>query len=662
MIPIHKRALLVLLLAIPVVAAAQGFNLFAPSTTEPTFLDPDQVFRVEPPAVVDGIVRVRGEIEPGYYVYRHRLSLEADGAEIPIRLPAGQPMTDEFFGETEVYRDALDFAVGETPASTATLHWQGCADAGLCYPPQTMSLELPGVPTPADVAAPASVASASMSQADVGTIDQAPADSGSTEAAPEPAPTPAPAPAPQLAAAGQQAPAAGPTQAASDSDPASSTALADDQAFAQRLTDSGPAMAALVFFGLGLLLTFTPCVLPMIPIVSSLVVGGRPSPGRALMLSTAYVLPMALTYAALGVAAGLSGANLQATLQNPWLLGAFALMFVVLAMAMFGAFELQLPAWLRNRLDRASRGRQGGTLAGAAALGVLSAVLVGPCMTAPLAGALLYIGQSGDPVVGGVALFALGLGMGVPLLLIAVFGARVLPAPGPWMERVKAAFGFMLLGMAVYMVSRVLPGSVSLALWGAWLLVVAIGLVAFAADAAPGSVRRWGSRSAAAVAGVWAVAMMFGGASGATDPWRPLQPLAGGVATAAPIARTPAYVQAKSAEDVDRRIAEASARGEWTLVDFYADWCVSCHVIEREVFGDPRVAARLARMQVLRPDVTANDAVDRELMQAWQVVGPPTLMLVGPDGREVRALRTVGEISADRFLERLEQVGAGEEA
>lgn len=246
--------------------------------------------------------------------------------------------------------------------------------------------------------------------------------------------------------------------------------------------------------------------------------------------------------------------------------------------------------------------------------------------------------------------------------MIAVFGAKVLPAPGPWMERVKAAFGYMLLGMAVYMVSLFLPASVSLALWGAWLLIVSIGLVAFAADASPGTVRRWGSRSAAAVLAVWAVAMMFGGASGATDPWRPLQPLAGSVATASePAVGTPDYVAAKSTDDVAWRLAEAGARGEWTLVDFYADWCVSCHIIEREVFGDPRVAARLARIQVLRPDVTANDAVDQELMKTWQVVGPPTLMLIGPDGREARALRTVGEISADQFLERLEQVGAGDE-
>src|SRR5690606_15983489 len=217
------------------------------------------------------------------------------------------------------------------------------------------------------------------------------------------------------------------------------------------------------------------------------------SPMRALALSTAYVLPMALTYSALGVAAGLSGANVQAALQSPWLLGAFALLFVVLAAAMFGAFELQLPAWLRDRLDRASRGQAGGTLAGAATLGVLSAVLVGPCMTAPLAGALLYIGQSGDPVTGGLALFTLGLGMGIPLLLIAVFGARVLPAPGPWMERVKAGFGFVLLGMAVYMAGRALPAPVTLALWGAWLMGVAAALLAFASGAVHGPLRQWGS-------------------------------------------------------------------------------------------------------------------------------------------------------------------------
>lgn len=647
---IPMRALLLLLLALPFASAAQVFDLFAPAASETTFLDPEEVFRVDPPVVSGDTVRVTAQIEPGYYVYRHRLSMDADGAEIPLGLPPGERITDEFFGETEVYRETLEFDVGSASGGAVTLHWQGCADAGICYPPQTMALTLPEVPGGAVAGSSTRTAAAAASQATAAAesvADETARGADSSEAV-----------------SGDAAPAAAPAEPVSAAAvPPETPALAEDQAFAQRLTDSGPAMAALVFFGLGLLLAFTPCVLPMIPIVSSLVVGGRPSPGRALMLSTAYVLPMALTYAALGVAAGLSGANLQATLQNPWLLGAFALLFVVLAMAMFGAFELQLPAWLRNRLDRASRGQQGGTLAGAAALGVFSAVLVGPCMTAPLAGALLYIGQSGDPVVGGVALFALGLGMGVPLLLIAVFGARVLPAPGPWMERVKAAFGFMLLGMAVYMVSRVLPGSVSLALWGAWLLVVAIGLVAFAADAAPGSLRRWGSRSAAAVAGVWAVAMMFGGASGASDPWRPLQPLAGGLAAAAPVsAGTPDYVEAKSVDDVARRIAEAGARGQWTLVDFYAGWCVSCHVIEREVFGDPRVAARLARMQVLRPDVTANDPVDRELMQAWQVVGPPTLMLVGPDGREVRALRTVGEISADRFLERLEQVGAGEEA
>ena len=644
MYSIFRNAVLLLLLATPLGTPAQGFDLFQPPALDAGFLEANEVFQVEPPGLVDGQVRLQARIAPGYYLYRHRLKLVADGNEIPLSLPRGQAMSDEFFGDTEVYRDTLQFALGATSAATATLHWQGCADAGICYPPQTLALALPpraeteraGTSSAAEAPAPAPPSTPTTTTTTTTTTPSVP-----------PAPvTTAPSP-PAFAAT------APPTTASTG------TALAEDQAFAQRLAASGPVAAALVFFGLGLLLAFTPCVLPMIPIVSSLVVGGRPSPMRALALSTAYVLPMALTYSALGVAAGLSGANVQAALQSPWLLGAFALLFVVLAAAMFGAFELQLPAWLRDRLDRASRGQAGGTLAGAATLGVLSAVLVGPCMTAPLAGALLYIGQSGDPVTGGLALFTLGLGMGIPLLLIAVFGARVLPAPGPWMERVKAGFGFVLLGMAVYMAGRALPAPVTLALWGAWLMGVAAALLAFASGAVHGPLRQWGSRTAAAVLAVWAVAMILGGASGAVDPWRPLQPLA-----AAPVASTvptPRYTAVKSTGDVSRKLAEAGRRGQWTLVDFYADWCVSCHVIEREVFGDPAVAARLARMQVLRPDVTANDARDRELMSEWGVAGPPTLMLVGPDGRERRDLRTVGEIGPAQFLERLDQAGAGEE-
>ena len=599
-----RRWALFALLLIPFAAFAQALSPFNGGVSQPEFLEAREVFTIESVQAADGATRVRGVIAPGYYLYRHRLKLEAGGVEVPMALPPGLPQTDEFFGDTEVYRDGIDIEIEAAPAGAATLHWQGCADAGICYPPQRLELELPA--------------------SGAGT-----------------------------AASGAAAQAAG---APSD--------LAEDQAFAQRLSDSGLAAAALVFFGLGLLLAFTPCTLPMVPIVSSLVLGGHPTPRRALGLSAAYVLPMALTYAALGVAAGLSGANLQAALQNPWLLGGFAVLFALLALSMFGAFELQLPAWLSERLDRASRGRAGGTVAGAATMGVLSALLVGPCMTAPLAGALLYIGQAGNPVTGGVALFALGLGMGLPLLLIAMFGARVLPKPGVWMVRVKAAFGFVLLALAVSTLGRAVAAPVAVALWGAWLLAVATGLMALAVQAGPGLLQRWGPRGAAAISAVWGVAMMLGGASGAEDPWRPLQSWAGGGAAASPVslagAPVPDYVQVKTRQDVAQRLAAAGARGEWTLVDFYADWCVSCHVIEREVFGDPEVAATLARMQVLRPDVTANDAADQALMREWAVAGPPTLLLIGPDGRERRELRTVGEIEAGAFLERLQRAGAGE--
>lgn len=588
------RAMLATGALLPFGVQAQGLDAFGGRA--PDFLEARDVFHVEVVGRAGDSVRIRAVIAPGYYVYRHRLRLEANGTALPLVSPRGQPKTDEFFGTTEVYRDAVEFEALGAHASTATLHWQGCADAGICYPPQTLRLALP-------------------------------------------------------AAAGPAAPAA-----SVESTPVSPS-LAEDEALARRLAGGGIAAAVAVFFGLGVLLAFTPCTLPMVPIVSSVVLGGRPSPRRALVLSFAYVLPMALAYAGLGVAAGLSGANLQAALQQPWLLGGFAVLFVVLALAMFGAFELQLPAWLRDRLDRAGRGQAGGTFAGAAAMGLLSALLVGPCMTAPLAGALLYIGQSGDPVTGGAALFALGLGMGLPLLLIAGFGARVLPKPGPWMTRVKAGFGFVLLALAVSMAGRAVPAPVALALWGAWLLTVAAGLMALGSLAGAGPLQRWAPRGIAAIVSIWAVAMMLGGAAGATDPWRPLETLAREVAPVAAPGPTTAFVQVKSEGDVARLVAEAGTRGQWTLVDVYADWCVSCHVIEREVFGDPQVANALARMQVLRPDVTANDATDRALMRAWQVAGPPTLLLIGPDGRERRELRTVGEIDAEAFLERLRAAG-----
>ncbi len=604
--PSYRRALAVLLLSSVLGTAWAGslFPAWSGQDTGSEFLDVEEVFVPGAPVHDGSQWRIEAEVAEGYYVYRHALrAQDASGAEVALSLPPGMARHDEFFGDTEVYLPpGMTLGVPGDAAGPLTLHWQGCAEAGICYPPQTLTVDLPGA-----------------------------------SAAP--------------------APASGVDSAAAP--PAVAAELADDQAAAARLASLGPVAGALLFLGFGLLLTFTPCVLPMIPIVSSMVVGSGAGPKRALLLTGSYVLAMAATYAAVGVAAGLAGANLQAALQSPWLLGSFAALFLVLAASLFGAFELRMPAALANRIHGASSGRQGGSLGGAAVLGLLSALLVGPCMTAPLAGALLYIGQTGSAVTGGVALFALGLGMGLPLMLIAVFGARILPRPGPWMERVRRVFGFVMAAMAIYMLDRFLPGPMGLMLWGAWALGIAVGLFAWARALPADGRSAWPLRFAAVFAGLWSTLMLVGAAAGGDSALRPLERFGTAIAsTSAAAPATPDYVAAKSIADVDARIAEASARGEWTLIDFYADWCVSCHVIEREVFGDPAVAARLAQMQVLRPDVTANDALDRELQRHWQVPGPPSLILVGPDGEERRAQRTVGDVNASGFLARLDAAGA----
>lgn len=609
---IARAAFIFCCLALGAPTASAG--LFS-SGAEPEFLDAADVFTLEEPRQEGDEYVVAGRIADQYYVYRHSLKLlDAQQNDVALHLPAGTPKHDEFFGDTEIYMgNAARLRFTANAAGPLTLHWQGCAEAGICYPPQTIQIKVAAGALATGGREGGSVSAATpASEASKGGVDLA--------------------------------------------NMSSAAIVAEDQAAAQRLADLGPVAGTLLFFGFGLLLAFTPCTLPMIPIVSTMVVGSQAKPRRAFALSLSYVLAMAGTYAGVGVAAGLAGANLQAMLQSPWLLGSFAALFLLLASSLFGLFELQLPSALMNRVDSAGRGRSGGSIGGAAALGFLSALLVGPCMTAPLAGALLYIGQTGSAVQGGLALFALGLGMGLPLLVIAVFGARVLPKPGAWMDRVRVAFGYVMVGMAVMMLDRFLPGTVSLVLWGAWILSLAIGLVAWAQAVAVRYRLAWALRSVAVFAGLWSVLMLVGAASGGVSVLQPLAHL-GGAAPAVASVVTPNYVSAKTVADVDARLAQAAVAGQWTLIDFYADWCVSCHVIERNVFGDPGVASRLAAMQVLRPDVTRNDAVDRALLKHWGVMGPPTLIFVGPDGTERRDLRVVGEIDVRGFLERLKAGG-----
>lgn len=556
-----------------------------PAQAQQDFLQSDEAFRLTTTQQADGQIRLRWDISPGYYLYRQQMAVDSEPAGLVQSAvwPSGVLKTDETYGESEVYFDAVEVLLTAPQAQALSVRWQGCAEAGLCYPPQTQRVNL----------------------ASQNLIER--------------------------------------------------SALGEDQALADRLSNLSLGWMLGVFFGLGLLMTFTPCVLPMVPILSSLIAGSGANTRRGFVLSTAFVLPMALTYAAVGAAAALAGANLQAVLQNPWMLGVFGLIFVMLALAMFGFYELQLPVALRQRLNTVSQGQRGGTLVGAAMMGVLSALLVGPCMTAPLAGALLYIGNTGDVWTGALVLFALGMGMGVPLLLVGTLGAKMLPRPGAWMNRVKSLFGFVLLGTAILFMARVLPASLTLGLWGALLLAMAFSLGAMAHQLVTDR-GRLTSRYLALLLGLWGGAMVIGAAGGSHDPLQPLSFSArAGTLPAESLEKDfmTQFKPAKTQQALAALVAEAGQRGQWTLVDFYADWCVSCKVIEREVFGDPRVQQALANMQLIRPDVTANDAQDQALMREHQILGPPTLMLIGPEGQERRAERMIGELGVDEFLARL---------
>lgn len=578
---------------------------------EEEFLHPDEAFKYSVEATAEGDVYVSWRIAPHYYLYKHQLDVADDNGSLITRWPDGEFIEDEFFGRSEVFFNEVTVQVEPGDASHLTLRWQGCAEAGLCYPPQE-----------ATVAVPAPGSSGGFLDGLFGTNTNALSSSASV----------APVPAAPVSDQGE------------------------DQRLAERLAAGNVAWAVAAFFGLGLLLVFTPCVLPMLPVLSSLVVGSE-SRGRsaAFILSMAYVVPMAFAYAVMGVVAAMAGANLQAVLQQPAVLAVFAGVFVLLAAAMFGLYELQLPAWLRDCLNNMSQKQQGGTLWGAALMGVLSAILVGPCMTAPLAGALLYIAESGNVWFGGVTLFALGLGMGAPLVLAMTLGAGFLPKPGGWMNGVKVVFGFMLLGLAIWFVQRVVPGYVVLALSG--LLGIAMAYTLWHSSRSEGLAQHPAAavlRATALCLGVWSTLMVVGGAAGSKDPIRPLH---GIVATGGSVDVESNFMSRfhtmTTEAELDRALAQAQQDGRWAIVDYYADWCISCHVIEREVFGNAEVQAALDNVVLLRPDVTAPGKDSQALLNKYGILGPPTILFIAPNGEERRGQRVVGELSARAFLDRL---------
>ena len=424
---------------------------------------------------------------------------------------------------------------------------------------------------------------------------------------------------------------------------------------------SHPLRAIAAFFVAGLLLAFTPCVFPMVPILSGIIVGQgeRLTTMRAFWLSLIYVLAMAVTYTVAGVLAGLFGQNLQAVFQNPWILSGFVLIFILLALSMFGFYELQLPGRLQTRLAEASNQQQGGQLWGVAVMGFLSALIVGPCVAPPLMAALIVIGSSGDAMLGGAALFSLSMGMGLPLIVFGVSAGKLVPRAGAWMDAIKAVFGVGLLALAIWMLERILPGVIIMLLWG--VLAIACGIYLGALERIePGSSgwkRLW--KSMGIVLLVFGILEMVGAAAGG-DYW--LRPLDGirSNSSGATVEKHAAFRRIKSVEDLEQALTQTRAGGRAAMLDFYADWCVECKRMERNTFPDETVAVLLERFQLLQTDVTANDDVDQELMRSFGIIGPPAILFFDRDGAEMTAYRLVGYFDPEEFTAHLQQVLAAQ--
>ena len=580
-------------LALALVAPALGQLKLGGSADD--LLEPEKAFRFSARVLDAAAIEVRYAIADGYYMYRDRFKFAAAG-DVRLgapELPRGIKHKDEFFGEVETYRKEvrIRLPVAGRGRLDLTVTSQGCADIGVCYVPMESrsTLQLTGLEGP------------SLS-------------TGPRELADEPR----------------------------------FSIFASDIDIA-RLFEGNVALVLASFFVLGLLLTFTPCVLPMVPILSGIIAGeGRDlSKPRAAALSGAYVLGMALTYAAAGVAAASSGVLIAAALQNAWVLGGFAVVFVVLAFSMFGFYELRLPGLLHQRLHGAHQQLRGGRILSVAAMGALSAIIVSPCVAAPLAGALLYISQTRDVLLGGSALLVMALGMGVPLMAVGVFEGAVLPKAGAWMEGVRKFFGVLLLAVALWIITPVLPDAALMLAWAA--LLIGSGIFLRALDPLPAAASGWWRlwKGAGVMLLIAGVALLAGMLAGNRDPLRPLAGIVG--PAAAPAAPLPG-VRVASLGELDQRLR---APGRPVMLDFYADWCVSCKEMEKYTFSDPRVRAVMDGMLLLQADVTEGTQGDRALLKRFSLFGPPGIVFFDAHGEEIKGMRVIGYQNAERFLKSL---------
>lgn len=562
-----------------------------------TFLPPDQAFGLEVSSCDERTLIAGFRVTPGYYLYRNKVTFELTDSNGKIgrtTLPPGEIKDDPNFGKIEVYHQSFQAKIELESVNLAQplsllATYQGCSENGLCYPPINKTVVV------------------SLSQ----TVCVAPA--------------------------------------ATVDEPAN-----EDGRIAKVLQQGNFWLVISFFFGAGLLLAFTPCVFPMVPILSGIIVGhGHKITHRhAFLLSLAYVLGMALTYAAAGMAAGLSGELISNALQTPWVLGSFATLFVILSLSMFGLYELQLPSALQSRLTETSNHLHGGHFGGVFAMGALSAIIMSPCVAAPMAGALLYIGKTHDALLGGSALFALALGMGLPLLLIGTSAGALLPRAGAWMESVKRIFGVMMLGVAIWIVSPLLSISLQMGLWAALLILSAMFLRVL--DALPPNASGWRKlwRGIGVLMLMLGAAYLVGALSGARDIFRPLGALGH---TQADIPTSLPFERIKSLAELDARIA--NAQGKRVMLDFYADWCVSCKEMERFTFADPQVRAKLKDVVLLQADVTANDDDDKALLKRYTLFGPPATLFYDGQGKELSDFRVTGFQNAELFLRSLAAAG-----
>lgn len=588
--------LLLLSVSLPLFAA-EGFNLLDSLGGEDDILDPDDAFQVSYDSQ-PGLFKVNWVIAEGHYLYRDKMQISTDEATVIAKslvLSAGEAKEDPIFNKTlYVYHQFADVALpyeytdsGDKEV-TFKVKYQGCSEvSGICYPPQTKQFTVKLSPISAALASSADKTSEPLSEQD------------------------------EIASA---------------------------------LRSGNTWLTLIVFFGAGLLLAFTPCVFPMVPILSGIIVGQGEdiSTRKAFYLSLVYVLAMAMTYTVVGILVGLSGENIQAWFQNPWIIGSFAAIFVALSFSMFGFYDLQMPASIQSKLTNISNSQQGGNIIGVAIMGFLSALIVGPCVTAPLVGALIYIAETGDAVLGGMALFSLSMGMGAPLLLIGASAGKLLPKAGAWMDAVKAVFGVLLLGLAIWLLERVAPAAFTMALWAALIIVSAIYMGAIDAirEGSSGWRKLW--KGIGILLLIYGIIILIGLASGNRNV---LQPLKGIATVSGPASQAEhlTFTQIKGVDGLNAELAKAKAAGKPVMLDFYADWCVSCKEMEALTFADPAVQQALKGVVLLQADVTPNDEKDTELYKHFGIIGPPSIMFFGSDGKERRNYRVVGFMPAEKF-------------